>query len=425
MVSRISLKNKNQKIGFLNLLLAVVGFSIPFSFAFNSIAIGVLFLYSFIGFKKNKYTFSNLKNEFGIHVLFIIYFLIQFIGVFYSDDLNLGFKYIIQNSVFLILPITFINLSDVMDYKKLKYGLYGFVIAVLIILLSIHVNIFNKILSQHLDYNSLLFHFVRVNFVQEGFVQIHPPYFGLMVVFSLVVVLKTTFSRNTVFNGIIKFFLMGYLLLSLYGISAFIPIILVLLLLVIYLIYLIKEKKFKLLLSILLPVLLVVIIAGSIINAKSISKFPGESLLGRIEWSFIKGKGDTSRPENWKSVISVIKDHPLIGVGTDGGLTYLQVYRSKTSESYINKHNAHNQYLETQLRHGILGFIVLLMIFYSLILRAKKSRDSTFCAFIFIFMIASITESYLMRQIGLTFFIFYALLFSTFYNFGNDKKALE
>ncbi|PNW26689.1 hypothetical protein BKP44_15985 [Formosa algae] len=44
--------NQNKKLLGLNFLLFVVGLSIPFSYAFNSICLGVLFLYSFNWFQK-------------------------------------------------------------------------------------------------------------------------------------------------------------------------------------------------------------------------------------------------------------------------------------------------------------------------------------------------------------------------------------
>lgn len=424
MISINFIKHNNTRLVILGLLLFIVGFSIPFSYAFNSIAIGALFVYSFIWFEKSNYT-ALLKNGFQVHALFLIYFLIQFFGVFYSDDLNLGFNYLIQNIVFLLVPITFINLSKVLNYNTVKLGIYGFALAVLVILTSIYTNIFVKMVSQQLDLKDLIVHFVRENFVQEGLVHIHPPYFGLMVVFALVVVLKTTFHKNTVLNGILKYFISAYLIAALYGISSFMSIILVVLLFLVYIFFLIKSKKWKVLVSIILPISLLLIIAGSFINTSLVKKFPGESLLGRIEWSFIKGKGDTSRPENWRSVLVVITDNPFIGVGTYGGLNYLQEQRSKTSESYINEHNAHNQYLETLLRHGIIGLLVFLLMIYCLVVKALKSRDIIFCSFVLVFSVASITESYLMRQIGLTFFVFFALLYGTYYNFGDPKKALE
>jgi|26BtaG_2_1085354.scaffolds.fasta_scaffold01071_3 O-antigen ligase len=419
------LKKKNKKTAVLNLLLFIVGLSIPFSYAFNSIAIGSLFLYSFIWFEKGNYSFSWVTNRFQIHLLFLIYFSLQFIGVFYSENLSLGFSFLIQNIVFLILPLTFINLSKILDYEKVKFGIYGMVIGVHIILFSIHINILFQIFSQNLGFESLIYYFVRLNFVQAGLVEIHPPYFGLMVVFSLLVILNTTFYKDITLNGIVKYSLSTYLLVSLYGISSFMSIVLVFLLFIIYLFFLVKKKKTKVLISILLSILIVIITIGTLKNTNLINKFPGESLLGRIEWSFVKGKGDTSRPENWRSVLIVVKEHPLIGVGTYGGLNYLQENRNKTSESFKNGHNAHNQYLETLLRHGIIGLFVYLFIIYKLILSAIKSRNFIFCGFVFIFIVASITESYLVRQIGLTFFTFYALLFSTFYNFGYNKKNAQ
>ena len=98
----------------------------------------------------------------------------------------------------------------------------------------------------------------------------------------------------------------------------------------------------------------------------------------------------------------VVKDNVFFGAGTDGGLLQLQRNRDIKSESFVNQHNAHNQYLEILLRHGLLGF---------------------FCYFgLLFYLISSITESYLQRQIGVTFFTFYAIIYLCVYKVSKNKK---
>lgn len=421
--------NKNLDLKLLNLLFFIVGVSIPFSYAFNSISIFALFLYSFKWADRQNYL-SLFKKGFYPPLLFVYFFIIQFIGIFYSDNLNIGISYVIQNIVFLILPITFVNILKILDGKKVKLAVTGLVVGLLTILLSIHINILQKIFSdENLGIISLITYFVRVEFVQEGLVEIHPPYFGLLTVFSIVAVFKSDFlSKKNILNIFIKYIIILYLIISLYGISSFMAIILLIALFVIYTLLLFRKRKFKSILIIFTSILILSVFLININYRGILASFRGESLLGRVEWSFFQGKGDTSRPENWKSVAIVIKEKILVGVGSDGGINYLQKHRNTTSESFREKHNAHNQYLEVLLRHGIFGLSLYLIILYYLITTAIKSRDMVFCWFLFVFIISSITESYLVRQIGIIFFAFYALLFSMFYNTnkrGVNQKSIN
>lgn len=418
-----SFKQFKTKDLILNLLLFLVGFSVPFAQAFNSICIGLLFLYSFLWF--NKIFYKKLFNgKFRTHLLFIIYFIIMLCGVFYSDDVNGGLNYLIKNIVFLILPIAFINLSETLNYRKIKLSIYGLVAGISLILLSIHTSIFIEIFSKNLELKSLFTDFVRVEFIEKGLVEIHPPYFGILVVFSIIAVLTFNFFKNGLLNKITQSLIVAYFLLSIYGISSFMAVVLLGIFFLIYILILIKKKKIKYLLLILLPFVFALIL-GLSLKENTLNKFSGDTLIGRVVWSFYKGKGDTSRPENWKSVYMVVKDNLFIGVGSYGGLNHLQDNRDKKSESYKNEHNAHNQYLETLLRHGIFGLLIYLSIIYILSYNALKSKEILFWSFIIIFGIASITESYLVRQIGLAFFTFFALLFSTFYNFDHKKNRFE
>lgn len=415
------LKQTDKKIVTLNFIMFMVGLSIPISAAFNSISIGVLFLHSFVFFKKSNYN-SLFKEGFHVHVLFLVYFLVQFLGVFYCDNLNIGLAYLIKNIVFLLLPIAFINLSTVLDLHKIKLAVCGLIVSVLLILISIYLNIFIQIFSDALSFKSLLTKFVRVDFVEQGFVIIHPPYFGILVVFALVSILNLSIIKNKIYQFVIKYGIAAFLIISLYGISSFMSVLLVFFLFFSYLIYIIIKGKTKIILTflILIAVSITYIIKTDVI--KTMKEYPGTSLIGRVQWSFINGKGDTSRPENWRSVALVVKDYLLFGIGSDGGIKHLQAHRKETSESFKNKHNAHNQYLETILRHGLLGLLVYLLMLYYIVLSAFKSKNFLFFSFIFIFMVSSITESYLVRQIGLTFFTFYALLYNTFYSFELFNK---
>lgn len=410
-------QKNNTHITILEVLIFFVSFSIPFSYAFNSICFGLLFCYSFIWFNKNKFNYVFFRR-YSVSFLFILYFLIQVIGVFYTDNQAKGFSNVIKNAIFLIMPITFANIFSVLNYRKLEISFYGLITGVFVILFSAHINIFINILRENLEYKLLLTHFVRVQFVNKAIVEIHPPYLGLLTVFCLVLIHKMSLNINRNAEAILKNILITYFAFSLYEISSFMSFLLLLFLGISYVFVLIKNKKItRLLITLSLVFVLIFICVKNFSNG--ITDYSGGSMFKRIEWSFFKGKGDTSRPENWKSVLKVSKDNLFFGVGSDGGIEKLQKHRKPIYESYKNKHNAHNQYLEVLLRFGIIGLTVFMFTIYELVKLAYSSKDILFCWFLVVFCFSCLTESYLQRQIGLTFFVLYSLLFSTFFNFKN------
>jgi O-antigen ligase len=148
-------------------------------------------------------------------------------------------------------------------------------------------------------------------------------------------------------------------------------------------------------------------------NYKKIDHVRGaEHIVYRIQ-KILTSK-DSVRQTNWRSVLNVISSQPILGVGADGGLEQLQMERSTLSEPYINKHNAHNDFLEIMLRYGIIGLLIYLTLLSKLFKNAWQKNSYIFKWFLIVFVISGLTETYLQRQIGLTFFSFFSLLLYTF-----------
>ena len=407
-------KKKGIDLYVFEFLLFITALSIPFSYAFNSICIGLLFVYSFHWCQKKNYSGLISKKNY-LPILFVCFFMVLVGGIFYSANMEGGLSYVTRNIVFLLLPITFLNLKPVLNHRRIRMALFGLFFGTIIILFGIHFNIVFKIIDKHLGFDTLLKHFVRVRFVQEGIVEIHPPYFGIFTVFSMVFISQQKLVVDQTWNMLLKTLVLLYLLLSLYGISSFMAILLLAMAIGFYCIGQWRKGRKKTMV-IMMMLLVLGVIAVSRLNFKVMENgYTGSTLLGRVEWSFFRGKGDTSRPENWESVVMVIKNNFFLGVGSDGGLDILQAHRNPKSESFRNDHNAHNQYLETFLRHGIFGFLIFLMILFALTVEAAKSKDILFCTFIVFCMVSFLTESYLVRQWGSTFFVFFACMFSEAY----------
>ena len=75
------------------------------------------------------------------------------------------------------------------------------------------------------------------------------------------------------------------------------------------------------------------------------------------------------------------------------------------------KFNAHNQYMQTMLGHGIPGLFCLLAIILLQLFEAFKRSDLLYLSFVLLFSMAGLTESMLNRNKGIMFFLVFSFVF--------------
>jgi O-antigen ligase len=115
----------------------------------------------------------------------------------------------------------------------------------------------------------------------------------------------------------------------------------------------------------------------------------------------------------WQAAISLIRRHPVLGIGTgDVKKSFYDIYEEEHSNlepQYRNR--AHNQFLTFFVSFGVAGFLLFIAVFlYPLIF----SRPGfLFSAFLLIAFLSCITEDTLETQAGVTFFAFFYGLFAS------------
>ena len=394
---------QNKLNTILEILLFIVAFSIPISLAFSSISIAVLFLFSFVFFNL-KTAINSLKRK-EVYVYYFFFFLIQVVSVLYANKVETALETVKQNSIFLVLPMVFINLKDKIDDRKYKAAYLGLFTSVLLTLLVSLLLLFYKRLTSEM----VLSDFFRENFVNSGlYDEIHVPYLSILIVFTLICTVNFTFSKKKIVNNLLKITTISVQILSLIFLSG----IMSLALLALYMISIFLGSKLANKIKIGAGIIIIILTAFSfnyLTNYKKIEHIRGaEHIAYRIQKMVISK--DSVRQTNWNSVLKVISFQPILGVSADGGLDQLQKERNILSESYINKHNAHNDILEIILRYGVVGLIIYLALIFKLVKNAWQKKRYVFKWFLIVFVISGITESYLQRQIGLTFFTFFTLL---------------
>jgi len=101
----------------------------------------------------------------------------------------------------------------------------------------------------------------------------------------------------------------------------------------------------------------------------------------------------------------------------------IQKYQAYNIYPGFYNYNFHNQYIQILAELGILGFLLLISIFFLGIINSIKYKNRLFIVFNFLILFLCITESYLWRQRGMVFFItIVLLLYKTPSNFYLTKN---
>ena len=128
-----------------------------------------------------------------------------------------------------------------------------------------------------------------------------------------------------------------------------------------------------------------------------------------------KEDGTTVRFWIWKSALSVVKEHPVWGVGTGDVRDEMQKQFEHLGmvNSAKDRLNAHNQYLETWLGVGVFGLLALLAMLFVPFWVGIRMRDWLLVGFICLCSVSFLFESMLNSIAGVGFFaIFYTILVS-------------
>ena len=110
----------------------------------------------------------------------------------------------------------------------------------------------------------------------------------------------------------------------------------------------------------------------------------------------------------WNCSIEAIKDSIFLGYGTGDDIDVIKDCLQLNNFDISRDHNAHNQYLSALLRFGILGLLLLAIVFFDLY---KKNNSVFTIYFIAIFSVSFLTESVIDRNKGILLFVFvYSLI---------------
>lgn len=121
----------------------------------------------------------------------------------------------------------------------------------------------------------------------------------------------------------------------------------------------------------------------------------------------------SQRLEYTKASFYLIRQHPLLGVGTgDLPMAFSQAYDELQSPLVPQyRHRAHNQYLAIMVGFGAVGLLLFLFVLLFPYLSSRTNRTYLYTIFLCIILLSMFPEDTIETQAGATFYAFFNALF--------------
>ena len=406
----------NNHASLLFVLLALL--CIPLGYAFNSLSLALLIIITLINFKKADFSFKN-------YLIFpIVLYLLMLLSLTWSIDTDRTIAAISKELPLLLFPICFLLFRTFSDDEKQKiikgfsYGMVAFAVFYLI-------NASIRFLSSQ-DTSVFFYHELVTKDVNAIHVSV---YMSVSFFYFLVKPIKTKWDKL----ALAVLFLMVFLLSSKNIVVVFIG------LLGYYYLFFSKTAK-KLRLRNLILAIVILLSLPFIGKVKERFKQEYETIMTDSSVNDVINKGsetvynvsikqawnnDTFKPNDFfpgtafrvyqfRIFTEFLQEEAIFwkGFGLDAsyskieekGVQYHLFLGNQYQEGY-QKMNFHNQYIQVFAELGIFGFLLLIIMLALTIRNGIASKNYFHIAFSVLMIFLFITESFLWRQRGVTFFI--------------------
>lgn len=381
--------------------------SLPFHHMVSTILIMAAVLLSFW----RAYPFRKIgkSNWDRLSVLLICYFLLEVIGLGYTDTENIGngLFNLDKHLGFVFIPLIFLDFK--INARSRRILLITFVVSCFIA--SLVCIIGNMYIS--MSESGGFFHEWR--FSHNRFsepIGMQAVYFSMHLGLAVLIIISELMKSESLLSNFKKALLIIILLLYFFVVIVALgarTVTLALLVIIMgnLLFYACARKSFKILLAtILVPFIFIGFI---LLNPVVTTRF--------LDMTHNKTEGSNydsyfARTNIWKPGIEVIKENIWFGVGT--GDDQRELDKKFIKYDYllgVQLFNMHNQYFQVLLNFGIFGFILFLIILFVQLKESIAKRDLLYLSFLMLFMAGCVTESMLCRNKGIIFFLVFSFIF--------------
>ncbi len=348
-------------------------------------------------------------------------FLVNLIGVAYSPDKKSAFSDLERQFAILIFPIlTSASDLNLATYKNALLKVFGFTCLITVLYLFIHA--FLLIIYNHVPVSNLF----STSFTNHNFsapIEMHATYLSMYISLSLIsflfFFLNEKSRRNKIFYGIAILILLAGLM-QLASRAVFISTLFIIVFLYPFFIATrINRVKFFI---IILPIILVAFI--SIYRIDWFRHRYTIELKNDLTQTSINNDIIEPRITRWRIAWGLFQQNPLVGYGsgTEKKILMENYFEKKLYNSYLNKLNAHNEYLSIMLKTGMWGLLVYLFTLIYGYIAAWHNRDIAFAGFMTLISFVSFSENIL--DVNKTIF-FYSFFFSLFIYSSKNKPQIN
>ena len=329
-------------------------------------------------------------------LLFVSFFALYLAGMTYTQEVAMGWSVLERKLSFIIFPLLFFTAERIHKEecrRALDLFLLGCTLASLYCLIWAGVDYFSTG-ATNFFYKDL-----------GAYLHFHPTYFAMYIGFCLFLVLRRIFFEWYDIRPRLKWIYLGlvpYWAIFLVLLSARMQLLILALLLSISLVFWMYQQN-QLLKGILVAGSMA-LLAGIIFTTIPATRYRFTALADQIR----SGETANIRVNIWQAAWPSIKKHWSTGFGTgDVQVELDRLYMENNLDSALEKHlNAHNQYLQTTLALGILGFAVFTFLLFQSFLAAYRTHFYLLQWFLWLFTLSCLTESMLETQRGVLFFGF-------------------
>jgi O-antigen ligase len=397
-----------------------MGYNLPLMIAFflpfgiNHAILILIWAISFFAFDNVKQGFKNVFSNKWSYVL-LAFFLIHALGYFFSINKSAALNAIEIKLGFFAFPIlVFASRFNEVQIKKIVISFVsGCILATMLCLFRAFYLYF--------------FEDVNAFFYSDFNYFLHPSYFAMYLVFAQLIVMlfyPTWLSHLAYLNikiGFISLLLLfaTFLCSSKMGlITAFILIPTALFVIL----YINGYKK-------LIVGALIVFVLGLFLSYKFLPQ-PFERIKVAFKVTASAEKIDKTDAEStavriliWKESVKLIKENFIFGTTPgDSHDKLIEAYEKEgLTGALIKKLNAHNQFLQTFIGTGLLGFILLLLMTLGSLIYGLFKKNYILSLFSILMILNFLVESMLQAQAGFIFFVFFFCIL-TQYNFHKLNK---
>lgn len=347
-----------------------------------------------------------------IFILFLSYYLWQFVGITYSIEKSTGMRFFLRRLSLFLFPLVLVipgekiktnclNLLRIFAFATILYIVFCYGYA---FYRSIFLNNGNLIFNPHPPEAYWTSYFIGSYF---SFNQ-HSSYLSIYVILSAFIAFEAWFDVNLKSYLRKLWLLAGFILMiSVYFLSSKTGIIVLLLLVPLYVLVKFGKKLKFLVASLILAATILVAFFVIRTNTRT-NVFIDGALSGTFKEIAIKD----GRLVIWKAAMNPIRKNLIFGVGTGGvdAVMREEYLKIGNQELVRGKYNLHCQYLEILLENGIVGLILFIGMIGVMIYTSVSQKNLIYGVFLLTMIVFFLFETGLNRLPGVSFFSLFSFL---------------